>query len=94
MYTEYHGLKEEDLNKLLFSVNFWEYERYWVDFQQNNRELLKNEEGEYRRFVLPHFALDDGVPLSLKAILFNRFAHWHSGYGDVIQEFKKWYANY
>lgn len=94
MHTEYQGISEEDLKKLQYSVNFWEYERYWVEFQINNREHLKSIEKEYRQFVLPHFAIDDEVPVSLKALIFDRFAHWHSGYGNVIKDFKEWYSNY
>lgn len=94
MHTEYRGINEEDLKKLQYSVNFWGYERYWVEFQMDNREIIKTQEDEYREFVLPRLSIDDGVPISLKALLFNRFAHWYSGYGDVISDFIEWYKHY
>ena len=37
------------------------------------------------------FSLDDGVPIGLKARLFNRYEHWSSGYEDIVSGFKRWY---
>lgn len=65
------------------------YEEYWVKFHFNNDEYLLNETIHYIREGLGDFHADDGVPISMKAILFNRFCHW--GYGETPDTFRRWY---
>lgn len=51
---------------------------------------------DYEAYSLKSFSADDGVPVSLKAFLFNRFMHWQGGYGMEIDRdaFKKFYFRY
>lgn len=46
--------------------------------------------GEYNAYGMSDFSTDDGVPVTLKAILFNRY--YKSGYMEVDgASFRKWY---
>ncbi len=96
MKTEYVGLSSKEQESLCYSASFWEYERYWVEFQTDKKrsEFLVQETNEYLSRIEPYFTTQDCVPPSLKALLFNRFAHWHSGYAPIIEAFKEWYSHY
>lgn len=73
---------------------FWDYERLWVEWvleaQENENcdaaKRLDNMTREYLKAGYKDFSLSDGVPVSLKAILFNRFEHWNQSDG-----FQEWY---
>lgn len=73
---------------------FWDYERLWVEWffeaQENENcdaaKRLDNMMREYFKAGYKDFSLYDGVPVSLKALLFNRFEHWNQSDG-----FKEWY---
>ena len=58
----------------------WDYERMWVQ-----RDEMRDESSamvrEYIDDVLPLWSEEDGIPLSLKALLYNRYSHWLGGYG-------------
>ncbi len=49
---------------------------------------------DYTRVGLGEFCADDGRPLSLKALLFNRFAKMHQSLRDAAEPFKKFYKRY
>lgn len=80
----------------------WFYEQYWV-----NGNLHSYEKGEpdptlseyFSDYIyipeLRDFEADDGVPPSLKALIFNRYAK-QSGGGltDAIGDFKEFYRKY
>lgn len=68
------------------------YEQAWVE-----RKLADSEDAlvhitDYREQGLECFREYDGVPISLKALLFNRFMHW-GGPGDSVETFKQWYVD-
>ena len=65
------------------------YEEAWVRFHFNNDDYLLNETINYIKEGLGDFHADDGVPISMKAILFNRFCHW--GWGETPDTFREWY---
>ena len=73
---------------------WWEYEKKWVEFTtsvyQTNQSnyILDISIEEYISNNMQDFEKSDGVPLSLKALLYNRYYYWNQG-GD----FKKWYLN-
>lgn len=67
------------------------YEENWVQFHFNDDDFLLNETINYIRAGLGDFCADDGVPMSMKAILFNRFCHW--GYCETPDTFREWYGN-
>lgn len=66
----------------------WEYEKVWVMKMQNWNFSL-GEFNEYIHSGLGDFNADDGVPVTLKIILFNRYMHW--SYGATAEGFKQWY---
>ena len=96
MFRYYKGETEAppEINKEGKAV-FWYYEQLWVE-----REVFRDENNyntqEYINFGLQDFNKDDGTPLTLKAILFNRHCHWSGGYGieNDIKTFKEWYKSY
>lgn len=77
---------------------FWFYEKCWVDFTLRNDEILQESLDYYGEvYHLPELLPEeaDGTPLTLKAILFNRYDHWggrydrsHEEYGN---EMKEWF---
>lgn len=58
-------------------------------FGQDN--YLLNETIYYIREGLGNFCSEDGVPLSMKAILYNRFCHW--GWCETPDTFRRWYES-
>lgn len=70
---------------------FHEYEKKWVDLMLKNPQYLKDMVEEYKFFNLENFNINDGVPIGIKAILFNRYLRWCRGYGDDAESFRTWY---
>ena len=66
------------------------YEKHWVETMLENPQSLDGNIREYQFFGLEDFNENDGVPIGIKAILFNRFMHWQGGYGTE-ESFKDWY---
>lgn len=69
---------------------FWFYEQKWIEFLFEADYYIKEIVDDYIDFGLKEFNETDGVPLSLKAILLNRYKHW-GGYGETANDFKEWY---
>lgn len=70
---------------------FWFYEKDWVDGSLRN-ESYEKEVAEYRAAGLEEFCASDGIPLSLKAHLFSRYAKWSfGGFRDGAEAFKAFY---
>ena len=70
--------------------NIWYYEKMWVEnaeerAEDNYRMIV------YKQKVLPLYDEDDDIPLSLKALLYNRHTHWGGGYGleNDVRSFKE-----
>ena len=76
-------------------AGLWDYENAWV-----HSEVIRDENGncarEYRQDVLPLFNEEDGTPMTLKALLYNRYTHWTGGYAlkDDVSCFKSWYNHF
>jgi len=51
-------------------------------------QLLQDIVGRYHKLGLDSFDTTDGTPLTLKALLFNRYEQWLEG---GPEDFKKWY---
>lgn len=78
---------------------FIDYERGWVeDCVQHNKVIKEDvmhdwlEKGDAE--WLQTFSPNDGVPLSLKALLYNRYMHWCGGYNPIEIErehFREWW---
>lgn len=65
------------------------YEQCWVRFHFDKDNYLLNETLNYIREGLGNFCSEDGVPISMKAILYNRFCHW--GWCETPDTFRRWY---
>lgn len=76
---------------------FWNYEQVWVKWVlEGDEHLQKNMDYFTEVYDLPHLLPDnDGTPLGLKALLFNRYDYWSGFMGgsreDYAQDFKEWY---
>jgi len=77
----FYGKNGKGCNDKLFS----EYEKYWVDDPVRLEYTLC----EYIANGLTDFAKDDGTPVGLKALLYNRWDHWSMG--GTPESFKQWY---
>ena len=67
------------------------YEEYWVRFHFGQGDFLLGDTLWYIRQGLGNFRTDDGVPISMKALLYNRFCHW--GYCETPDTFREWYES-
>jgi len=89
----YHGEEfcPEQLKQFRAGESLWFYEMKWVEFHlQGDTDTLEWNNREYNAYGMSDFSQNDGVPLSLKALLFNRF--YKEGYvkpGGA--EFRHWY---
>ena len=78
----------EGVNELM-----WGYEEAWVRMiLENNPTPQKHIDYYTREGDLPNLLpeKEDGTPIGIKAILWNRLDHW-SYYPANADEFKKWY---
>ena len=69
---------------------FASYEKYWVEMHYTNVNILKEVLYGYKLHGLGRFSHNDGVPITLKALLWSRFSHWN-GYPDDAENFKVFY---
>lgn len=68
----------------------WEYERVWINHYINEDiDYSYRLMTEYLDAGLSDFNNKDGVPITLKALLFNRYEHWNQCGG-----FEEWYNKY
>ena len=81
------------------SVLFWGWEKKWIVFSlsaysDEQEDLLGTMIDEYVAVGLRKFNQLDGTPVSLKALLFNRYLH-HSDLPmkDGVETFKIFYIN-
>ena len=82
----YKGEKEcpkDDKNAL-----FWWYEFDWIEKMSKDNSDISDMLEYYIRAGLSTFQMFDNTPITLKALLFNRYSHWIMG---DIDGFKKWY---
>lgn len=76
----------KDQNKAMF----WEYERYWV-LQSKKDGAFSEALTDYVNNDLDQFNFNDGVPVTLKAVLFNRYAQTAYSLRDAVEPFKEFY---
>lgn len=90
-YCRYYRENENKAESEQIGV-FYDYELVWVQFilrggvEPDFVEMIS----EYIYNGLMLFSNYDKAPISLKALLFNRFCHWSYGGAD---EFKHWFLN-
>lgn len=90
----YHG--EKECHYTGNKATFWQYEKKWVEFNlsESGKDMLATYIQEYTSCGLALFATDDDTPVSLKALLLNRYGHW-SGLPmyELPEPFKEFYIN-
>ena len=69
-------------------ASFWEYEKKWIELSVKKDDSLGNMLNDYIAYGLSEFEQMDNTPITLKALLFNRYSHWQN---CDIDGFKKWY---
>lgn len=72
----------------------WFYERAWVYDTLNDSKSLSITTDEYKSLGLESFEDLDGIPLSLKASLFNRYANSCYSTANEVEPFKQFYKEY
>lgn len=70
-------------------ASLWDYERAWCEMQRTHDAKMNDILRDYNLYGLSDYEPYDGVPVSLKAFLHNRFMHWN---GTDVQAFKDWYS--
>ena len=70
---------------------FWFYEKAWV-MKISHWEFSLGEINEYIHLGLGPFSEHDGVPQTLKIVLFNRYMHWSCQASP--EDFKTWYLKH
>lgn len=89
----YNGQQIADDENAVFA----EYEMRWMEWRCSTREddysLLLSSVADYISSGLMMFDEYDNTPISLKALLFNRWCHWGGGWSGDNNGFKKWYYN-
>lgn len=80
----------EEQNKSML----WFYERVWVFEMLNNSDNLLGCIDKYIRLGLGLFEQFDDIPLSLKALLFNRYAKGSQSLADAVEPFKDFYKKF
>lgn len=95
MKTEYKGLTEQELKELSYKRLVWGYEKTWVRFNldQEHSRYLDEMVDDFMACGLEDLNNADNTPISLKALLFNRYAHWSGGYGSDKEGFEAWYLS-
>lgn len=91
MKDEY-TLSDEEVMSLKNASCAASYEEIWVKERMNgSAEMIdKDRSGEYIAYGNKDFEADDGTPISLKALLWNRFFHWGGCLSDQ-EAFYNWY---
>lgn len=87
-FTHYYKGEPECPNSCKHPI-FCYYEQIWVE-NEDERADDHPRMIEYKRNVLPFYNEEDGIPLTLKALLYNRYMHWSGGYAleDEVRGFK------
>lgn len=98
-YCRYYKGEEEcpEENTKNNNSYLWYYEKMWVEnpaFRDESFDPDNINFYEYKNAGLIDFNLNDNVPVTLKALLFNRYGHWSGGYENIPEGFKKWYNEF
>ncbi len=91
MCRYYRGEQASPYNEQNKSM-LWFYERCWVNVKSET--LLSEYIFEYRAAGLSEFCNTDNIPISLKALLFNRYSKTALSLRDAAEPFKRFYFKY
>lgn len=88
---ENNPYEKEDTNKAML----WFYERCWVHSMNNYGDgYFHSMIGEYNSVGLKDFEKEDGVPYTLKALMFNRYCKGCFSTVEAVEPFKEFYRIY
>ena len=91
----YKGEKENPYKGEQNKACLWSYERAWLlEFANPQSRLLMSYLSQYTAVGLTCFSTDDNVPITLKALLFNRYARTHYSDYEAAESFKRFYNKY
>lgn len=92
----YRGEKENPFEgKDPDKAMLWGYERGWVsDWARGRTDGYDEMINDYVRVGLGRFEPMDGIPVSLKALLFNRYAKMEQSLLDAVEPFKEFFREY
>ena len=91
----YKGEKENPYKGEQNKACLWSYERAWLlEFAKPQSRLLMSYLSQYTAVGLTCFSTDDNVPITLKALLFNRYARTHYSDYEAAESFKRFYNKY
>ena len=91
----YKGEKENPYKGEQNKACLWSYERAWLlEFAKPQSRLLMSYLSQYTAVGLTCFSTHDGVPITLKALLFNRYARTHYSPYEAAESFKRFYNKY
>ena len=91
----YKGEKENPYKGEQNKACIWSYERAWLlEFAKPQSRLLMSYLSQYTAVGLTCFSTDDNVPITLKALLFNRYARTHYSPYEAAESFKRFYNKY
>ena len=92
----YNGKGTEFQNEAML----WFYEQTWVFDMVRHYETGREDEAfkeavsEYNSYGLKGFCESDGIPVTLKALLYNRYAKGAFSMADAVEGFKGFYRKY
>ncbi|EFC71235.1 hypothetical protein [Prevotella sp. oral taxon 299] len=91
----YKGEKENPYKEEQNKACLWSYERAWLlEFTKPQSRLLMSYLSQYTAVGLTCFSTDDNVPITLKALLFNRYARTQYSNYEAVESFKRFYNKY
>jgi hypothetical protein len=71
----------------------WFYESKWVEFSIAGNPNLDEYVSEYHAAWMDGLMREDGTPITLKALLLNRYYHQNGSIPTFANDFRKWYVN-
>lgn len=94
-YCRYYKGEKECPDENIEMYRYWNTERVWVERMLDKTYEFRDELHEYITAGLGEFEQFDSIPITLKAMLFNRFGYWFDGTMlESIEPFKKDYIKY
>ncbi len=94
-YCNYYKGEESSPFKSSDQNLIWYYESKWVEFMLEKSHMLDVYIEEYLGAGLKDYSSSDGVEISIKALLFNRYCHLSfASMTELAEPFKTWYKEY
>lgn len=92
-YCRYYHYEKECPYKDHDRSMLWDYERTWIADMIADADF-SNCLREYLAVGLRDFSMTDDTPITLKAMLFNRYAKTAYSMQDAVEPFKDFYKKY